>query len=135
MHSDKKICILLAEDNEFNQELIIDLLSEAGFSVVAANNGQEVLHLLEQHTPDFFQLILMDLEMPVMNGIEFATACKAHIKFSTIPIVAYTAAVNPELTQKTQGAGIAECILKTDRPGLLEAITSLLNAESRELVA
>lgn len=116
MHSEKQIRILLAEDNEFNQELIVDLLSEAGFLVLAANNGLEVLHLLEQHTPDFFQLILMDLEMPLMDGYQATLKIRQSTLYPTMPIIALTAHEEAGTRDRCLTNGMQDYLIKPFDP-------------------
>ena len=62
--------ILLAEDNELNQEIAVEILGDAGFTTEVAENGQAAVDMLSQSQPSYYQLILMDVQMPVMNGYE-----------------------------------------------------------------
>ncbi len=82
--------ILLAEDNSINQQVALGMLAETNVSVVVANNGREAIDLLTsaQHP---FDLVLMDLQMPVMGGIEAVERIRVMEKFTTLPIVAMTA--------------------------------------------
>ncbi|MEO5334209.1 MAG: response regulator [Magnetococcus sp. YQC-5] len=80
--------LLLAEDNEINQQVARELLEQVGIEVVIANNGQEVLDLVEKN---HFDAILMDLQMPIMDGL-IATRCIRQTKSAEIlPIIAMTA--------------------------------------------
>jgi CheY-like chemotaxis protein len=119
MHPDQKIQILLAEDNEFNQELVIELLTDYGFSVLAANNGQEVISLLDQHTPDFFQLILMDLEMPVMDGHQATLAIRQQTIYEQIPILALTAHEEQGTKIRCLAEGMQDYLIKPFDPDKL----------------
>lgn len=85
--------ILLAEDNELNQEIAVAILEEAGLSVEVAGNGQIAVEMLEKSEPDHYQLILMDVKMPVMNGYDATKAIRKleNKKLSLIPIFAMTA--------------------------------------------
>ncbi len=85
--------ILLAEDNELNQEIAVAILEEAGLSVEVAGNGQIAVEMLKNSEPDHYQLILMDVKMPVMNGYEATKAIRKleDTKLSSIPIFAMTA--------------------------------------------
>ncbi len=61
---------MLVEDNELNREIAYELLSEQGLIVDAVENGREALELLKQQPENFYELIFMDIQMPVMNGYE-----------------------------------------------------------------
>lgn len=82
------IRILLVEDNELNQKLIIQMLLSYGFEVEFANNGLECLHILQQRD---FNLILMDMQMPVMDGYEATRIIRANSSWDHIPVIAITA--------------------------------------------
>jgi len=86
----KRLRILLAEDNEVNQELAVKTLSKRGHSVVVAANGREALAALES---EIFDLILMDVQMPEMDGFAATAAIRARENLTghRIPIVALTA--------------------------------------------
>jgi CheY-like chemotaxis protein len=69
-----------------------------------------------------------------MNGFDFASACRKHAALSRIPIVAYTSTVSNDTVQTCRQVGIDDCIIKTDRPGLLEAVAKLLGSK-KEMAA
>lgn len=79
--------ILLAEDNATNRYLVTYLLEGAGFTVIQASNGKEALRLAQAECPD---LVLMDLQMPEMDGYEAAQRMHADPQFAGLPIVALT---------------------------------------------
>lgn len=85
--------ILLAEDNEINREIIIALLEEAGAVVDAAENGAIAAELFSGSSKGYYSIILMDIQMPVMNGLEAAKAIRnaAHPDSKRIPIIALSA--------------------------------------------
>ena len=80
--------ILLAEDNEVNQLVARKILEKAGLEVKIANNGLEALAMIEEEP---FDLVLMDIQMPEMDGLEAARQLRANPKFSDLPVVAMTA--------------------------------------------
>ena len=85
--------ILLAEDNELNQEIAAAILDEAGFTTEVAENGQIAVDMLRQAGPGYYNLVLMDVQMPVMDGYAATRAIRAlpDRKLASIPILAMTA--------------------------------------------
>jgi signal transduction histidine kinase/CheY-like chemotaxis protein/HPt (histidine-containing phosphotransfer) domain-containing protein len=87
--------ILLAEDNMINQQIAVEVLEAEGAKVSVANNGLEAIEYLIQHLPPDqsspVDLILMDLQMPVMDGITATQKIRAELRLSTVPIIAMTA--------------------------------------------
>jgi CheY-like chemotaxis protein len=94
--------ILLVEDNEINQKLITKILKRMGYSVDTAENGAEALKIVETKK---FDLILMDMQMPVMDGYEATRRIKADERYSGVPIVALTAHAMKGDEQKAKEAG------------------------------
>ncbi|NOR64473.1 MAG: response regulator, partial [Candidatus Scalindua sp.] len=80
--------VLLAEDNEINQQVATELLEKAGLIVTIANNGKEAIEKVEGSE---FDLVLMDVQMPEMNGLEATGCIRKNPRFSNLPIVAMTA--------------------------------------------
>ena len=85
--------ILLVEDNEINREIESELLEEAGFLIDTAENGRIALEMLQNSEPGFYGLILMDIQMPVMDGYEATQAIRMlkTPELSSIPIIALSA--------------------------------------------
>jgi PAS domain S-box-containing protein len=101
--------ILLAEDNEINQEIILGLIEESGIEVDIANNGREAVDLYTKN-PDRYELILMDLHMPILDGFG---ATKLILETgATLPIIALTANAMIEDVEKTKAAGMVEHLNK-----------------------
>ncbi|MCK5121638.1 MAG: response regulator, partial [Methylococcales bacterium] len=84
----KGASILLVEDNEFNQELAVEILTDANISVQVANNGLEALQLLDKEP---FDGVLMDLQMPIMDGFTATQEIRKQQKFVDLPVIAMTA--------------------------------------------
>ncbi|MGR3319490.1 MAG: response regulator [Candidatus Anammoxibacter sp.] len=101
--------ILVAEDNEINKALIKDMLSIHEHNVVIAKNGEEAIELAKQHKPE---LILMDIKMPVMDGMEATRILKGMPEFDNVPIIALTASTGEESEKKQIDIGCAEHIAK-----------------------
>ncbi|MBQ6369885.1 MAG: response regulator, partial [Parasporobacterium sp.] len=85
--------ILLAEDNEMNQMIAVAILENSGFTIDIASNGEEAVKKMEQAPAGTYDVILMDIQMPIMNGYEAAKRIRAmeDQKKAEIPIVAVTA--------------------------------------------
>lgn len=121
--------ILLVEDNEINREIETELLEEMGFSIDPAENGKIAVEKMERAAPGEYSLILMDLQMPVMNGWEAAAAIRAmeNPELSRIPIIALSANMLESDRQKSKESGINAHLLKPMDLALLlrtiEAIT------------
>ena len=100
--------ILLVEDNELNQEIAQTILEDAGFIIETANNGMAAVEKMEQAVPGQYDLILMDIQMPIMNGYEAAKQIRAlkNPEIACIPIVAMTANAFEEDREKSYKAGM-----------------------------
>ncbi len=104
-----KAKVLVAEDNAVNLSLVKHILSTLDVEVVTAENGQEACELAREHTPD---LILMDIQMPVMDGLEAVRKLRAQPRFAATPIVALTAGVDSESIRGCMDAGCTEYLSK-----------------------
>lgn len=105
---EKPLTVLVAEDNDLNYEITAEQLRGYRVRCVRAVNGQDCLQRIEQAAPDEFDAILMDMQMPVMNGLE-ATAAIRKLDSETakhIPIIALTANAYHEDIQKCLAAGM-----------------------------
>jgi signal transduction histidine kinase/DNA-binding response OmpR family regulator len=104
--------IILAEDNKINQQIVGELLAREGFAVTIANNGLEVLEVLEADEFDY-KLILMDIQMPLLNGREATKVIReTKTKYQRIPIVAMTAHALEEERQKCFEVGMNDFLTK-----------------------
>ena len=105
-HAGKRI--LLVEDNELNQEIAQTILEDAGFIIETANDGVEAVEKMKKAVPGQYALILMDIQMPVMNGYEAAKRIRGleNPEVASIPIVAMTANAFEEDKEKSFEAGM-----------------------------
>ncbi len=103
--------ILLVEDNELNQEIATEILQDAGVRVSLANNGQEALDQLTQH-PDAFDLVLMDIQMPIMDGYTASQRIRQQPQWQQLPILAMTANAMSGDKERALAAGMNDHIAK-----------------------
>ena len=108
--------ILLAEDNQFNQEVACGLLVDAGFVVDVAGNGQIAVQMIQQASYD---MVLMDMQMPVMDGIAATLEIKKLWKYADIPIVAMTANARRADKESCLAAGMVDFVTKPIDPDRL----------------
>ncbi|MDK9719514.1 MAG: response regulator, partial [Trichlorobacter sp.] len=102
--------LLLVEDNDMNQELALDLLGQAGITVVIANNGQESLAILAKDTG--FDGILMDYQMPVMDGYTATREIRKNPQLDGMPVIAMTANAMAGDREKALESGMSDHIAK-----------------------
>ena len=122
--------ILLVEDNELNQEIATAILEEAGFTVETAEDGQAAVDKVSQSQPDWYQLVLMDVQMPVMNGYEATRRIRRleEPRLANIPILAMTANAFEEDKQEALRSGMNGHIAKPINIGkLLETLNAMLS--------
>lgn len=121
--------VLLVEDNDLNREIAEYLLSDAGFHVTTAHDGKEGFLKFEHSAPHQFDIVLMDIMMPVMNGLEASRAIRTstHPDALTIPIIAMTANAFSDDIEKTRQAGMNAHLAKpVEIQKLLETIAQFL---------
>lgn len=113
--------ILLAEDDEDNQDLVSFVLmrSKLDVELIIAENGKEAVQLAKERNPS---LILMDLQMPVMDGWTAVPIIKADKQTSGIPVIAFTAQMKPEDKARTHEIGCVELYTKPMDPEELLAL-------------
>lgn len=106
--------ILLAEDHAINREIMVMLIRQLGMDVDEAENGKEALERFIRSPQGFYSVILMDIQMPVMDGLEAAKKIRAssHPDCSSIPIIALSANAFEEDTQKSIAAGMQAHLAK-----------------------
>jgi len=123
--------ILLVEDHPTNRKLLRDIL-QLQFEVVEAESAEKALGFLHQHTPD---LIMMDMQLPGMDGLSLVRQLKTNPQQAAIPIIAISARALPRDIEQAKAAGCLEYITKpiTDDPfTFLERITRILLASRNQ---
>ncbi|MDE7014259.1 MAG: response regulator, partial [Kineothrix sp.] len=121
--------ILLAEDNELNQEIAEAILGDAGFTTEIAGDGETAVEMLKKSEPGYYQIILMDVQMPVMNGYEATREIRRleNKELAAIPILAMTANAFEEDKQEALKCGMNGHIAKPiDINLLLETLSQVL---------
>jgi signal transduction histidine kinase/DNA-binding response OmpR family regulator len=113
--------VLVVEDIAINRTIAVALLQRVGLSVAVANNGQEALDLL---AGEAFALVLMDIQMPVMDGLTATRAIRANPAWRDLPIIAMTAHATSEDQEQTAAAGMNAHLTKPIIPRLLYATLS-----------
>ncbi|MBO7551833.1 MAG: response regulator, partial [Fibrobacter sp.] len=110
--------VLLVEDNELNREIALDHLKELGFIVDEAENGADALQRIKSNRPGLYDLVLMDIQMPVMDGYEAACEIRklGNSGYSQVPIVAMTANAFEEDRQKAFQVGMNGHVAKPVDP-------------------
>lgn len=122
--------ILLAEDIEINQEIAVTILEEAGYQTEVAGNGQIAVDMLKQSKPGYYQLVLMDIQMPEMNGYEATKAIRRleNKELASIPIIAMSANAFEEDRQEALKCGMNGHIAKPiDVTKLFDTLDEILD--------
>ena len=101
--------ILIVEDNDKNMKLARDVLQAKGYSTLEAVNGEEGVRLALAHRPD---MVLMDIQLPDINGVEAFTRIRANAGTAAVPVVAFTASVTPMDRSRITDAGFDGFISK-----------------------
>ena len=136
--SQQKLRILLAEDNLVNRVLAQKLLQKHGHTVTSANNGREAVQLWEQNQSSQFDVILIDVQMPEMDGLQAAAAIREKEKGTGahIPIIAVTAHAMKGDRERCLAAGMDGYISKPINPGeLAKTIHAIIPARRDPVVA
>jgi len=105
--------ILIIEDNKQNMYLLTFLLEKSGYEVIQAIDGRQGIEMVEKHRPT---LVLLDIQLPVMNGYEVARELKSNPGFDLMPIIAVTSYAMPGDREKAMEAGCTGYIEKPINP-------------------
>jgi signal transduction histidine kinase/CheY-like chemotaxis protein len=116
--------VLLVEDNTVNQQLMLNLLQNRSVSVDCANNGADAIEMLQNLPVDHYSLVLMDVQMPVLNGYDATKRLRMNPKYSNLPIVAMTAHALLEERKYGLELGMNDYITKPFDPTELFSILS-----------
>ena len=112
--------VLLVDDSAFFRNMLAPVLKAAGYRVRVAPNAQEGLSALR--SGQAFDVVLTDIEMPDMNGFEFAETIRADQHLNKMPIIALSSVVSPAAIERGRQAGFHDYVAKFDRPGLIAAL-------------
>ena len=112
--------VLLVDDSAFFRNMLAPVLKAAGYKVRVAPSAEEGLSALR--SGQLFDVVLTDIEMPDMNGFEFAETIRADAHLSTMPIIALSSMVSPAAIERGRLAGFHDYVAKFDRPGLIAAL-------------
>ena len=121
--------VLLVDDSAFFRNMLAPVLKAAGYRVATANSGTEGLNVLRSGRQ--FNVILTDIEMPDMNGFEFAEAIRADQRTAGMPIIALSSVVSPAAIERGRQVGFHDYVAKFDRPGLIAALKEQTSHISR----
>lgn len=122
--------LLCVEDSEFFRKQLAQFLQECQFKVVAAEHGKEGLDILRKgiHNVD---LVITDIEMPIMNGLEFTETLRSSPTFSNLPIIAVTTRFRKKDVEKGLAAGVDHYLEKLNKAELLQHIYQCLNIQQK----
>lgn len=122
--ADTKPTVLIVEDNPLNMRLAADLLTLNGLQVIEATDGERALELLKDTIP---RLILMDIRLPGMDGIELFKKIREDARYAAVKIVALTASVMRDEEQRIKAMGFNDFISKPiDTKGFVARVRSIL---------
>jgi two-component system, chemotaxis family, sensor kinase CheA len=124
--------ILLAEDSDFFRKQIALFLEESGFKVITAHDGESAWGLLQKKSTQV-NIVVTDVEMPRMNGLELTQKIRRSKEYSDLPIIAVTTLAEEEDVRRGKDAGVNEYLVKLDKAALLESIKNILQFDSKIL--
>ncbi|KQV84778.1 hypothetical protein ASD15_06335 [Massilia sp. Root351] len=114
--------VLLVEDNAVNQQIGAELMATLGICVDMANNGEQALEMLREGGPEAYAMVLMDLEMPLLDGHAATQRLRQDKAFDAVPVVAMTAHALPDIRQRCLSEGMQDYVTKPIEPDRLHAV-------------
>jgi signal transduction histidine kinase/ActR/RegA family two-component response regulator len=132
-HETRRMRILVVEDNKINQKVMRSMLERLGHAVTLAENGQVAVDEIQRQAQESFDLVLMDVQMPIMDGIE----CTKHIRSvlridkATLPVIGLTASFQRAELEYYEGLGMNDCLGKPLRLEQLKQALSCIACNSR----
>ncbi|MGZ3650561.1 MAG: hybrid sensor histidine kinase/response regulator [Bdellovibrionota bacterium] len=125
----KKVRVLFAEDVAFFRKQVSKVLASAGHEVMVAEDGAQALKILEESEPGRFNLILSDIEMPKLTGLEFARKIRQQERFAKLPLIALTTRFRQRDIDEGKKAGFDRYMEKLNSEALLRSIDELIGEE------
>ena len=126
--------LLFVDDSSFFRNMLTPVLRAAGYDVTVCSSAGEALNRLENDGQGF-DMIVSDIDMPQMNGFEFAEKLKRDARFKHTPIIALSALVNPASIERGRQAGFHDYVAKFDRQGLIASIKEVTSISSMGIAA
>jgi two-component system chemotaxis sensor kinase CheA len=111
---------LLVDDSQFFRNMLAPLLRASGYHVTLAASAEEALALKDKG--ELFDLIVSDIDMPGMDGLDLAKHLKAGSSWAEVPLIALSSHANPQLVEKSRAAGFESFVGKFDRQTLMHAL-------------
>ena len=112
--------VLLIDDAPFFRNMLAPVVRAAGYAVTSVASAAEALALLQSDQD--FELVIADIEMPEMSGLDLASALRANARTADVPVIGLSLALSPEAVERGRRAGLRDCVAKFDRGGLLAAL-------------
>jgi len=131
---DTKMKVLLVEDNKFNQIVTVEQLDYVGIDVTTVDGGRQALELLARNSA--FDAVLMDIQMPDMDGYEVTRTIREGLELTDLPIIAITAHVVDDKRQQCIDAGMNNIISKpVDENAMYEMLATYCNTPSTSAIS